>query len=154
MSRIGLVEILLKRGHHLVAHLVVSGVDHQDAIIAGLHGDIPAGSRNQINISLNVQRLDFHLREIRVHGQRHLARRPYRSCCCAEINAANPAETRTATVAKVEILRNIFFIVIVPVPRPVSLRLGLHLLALVQLPLRHVERLEPESRASRLPVVG
>jgi len=71
-----------------------------------------------------MQSLDFHLREIRFTAG-HLSR-------CADlrllrgIRAANPAETRSVTAAKVEILRNKFFIVIVPVPSRAA-RLGLHL---------------------------
>ena len=43
----------------------------------GLNGDVTACACDQINLVLNLQRLDFEFGEIRIHWKWRLPRRPY-----------------------------------------------------------------------------
>ena len=60
----------------LSTHLLVAGIDEKNTFVPCLNGDICPGASQQINIPLNLQRLDLELRKIRIRGQRHLALRP------------------------------------------------------------------------------
>ena len=77
-----LVGKLAHRRENLVSHLFVTGIDEHHSLITDLNCDISAGACNQVDVALNMERLNFHPGEVRVNEVARLSRRPYLSLLC------------------------------------------------------------------------
>src|SRR5262245_40709163 len=71
-----LVRELTNGGNDLGRHLFIASVHEEYRIVAHLSRDVATCSRNQIDLTLNLQNIEFQLGPIRILRKRHLLRGP------------------------------------------------------------------------------
>ena len=73
MYRMGPLEMRLDGGENLVGHRSQSGIHHQHAVFAGLHGDVTARADNHVDVALHRPDVDFSILILRAGQAARLA---------------------------------------------------------------------------------